>query len=197
MSDLCPYQDTETAGRYLASRLTESERERFEEHYFGCDACFAEVSTGAEIRAAIAARPPARTRPWRFRFAAAAAVVAALAAVPFFLERSRPGGEEQPVWRSSATAPHPLHLTAENDQWTFRWDAHPEAVEYEIELLSEEGNLLLRQATAETSMVIDRSAIPPATATKPVYARLRALDASGAPTRISDLKRIEPHALPR
>lgn len=198
MNDLCPYQDTETAARYLAGSLPGSEQDRFEEHYFACDACFAEVNAGAEIRAATTvAQAPARSRPRIYRYAAAAAVVAALAALPFVLERSRPGVEETPVWRGSATAAHPLHLTAENDQWTFRWDAQPAAAGYEIELYSEEGKLLLRQDTAETSMTIDRSAIPPETATKPVYARLRAIDATGSPARISGLRRIEPYEMPR
>ena len=50
----CPYDaDSDIDARYLAGALSAEENDAFEEHYFGCDPCFAAVQTGTEIRAAM------------------------------------------------------------------------------------------------------------------------------------------------
>lgn len=195
MNNPCPYESQNAAGQYLAGRLAGVERETFEEHYFGCDACFEEVTRGAEIRAASDSRPSAR-RNWTPWYAVAAALLIAAIAVPFLIHRSGPDPTDGPIWRSTAGSALPLHLTMEDDQWTFRWEPYPEALEYQIELFSEDGALLLRHATHDTQLIVDRGAVPADDEQQPVYARLRAHGASGL-LHSSDLQRIEPHDRPR
>lgn len=196
MSNPCPYESQDTAGRYVAGRLAGPEREAFEQHYFACDACFEEVTEGAGIRAALGSHHAAR-RTWKPWYAAAAALLLAALALPFLTDRSVSPPADAPVWRSTAGSALPLHLTTENDQWTFRWDEHPETVEYQVELFSQDGALLLRHATGDTQLTVDRGAIPPGEEQHPIYARLRAYGAAGTLLHSSDLQRIEPHDSPQ
>lgn len=112
--------DTMAAERYLLDEMTPEDRDAFEEHFFGCAACAADVRDGAVVRAAIrtekTARQPRRNvREWL----AAAAIVGVIAGVPavqniglrmqlarlrsphigevVFLTDSSRGGEEQVI----------------------------------------------------------------------------------------------------
>ena len=70
--------------RYLLGDLSEAEREAFEEHYFECDECFAELEALGAIRdhleeeqnrtPRLAMQPRARTRWWWWALAAAVVV---------------------------------------------------------------------------------------------------------------------------
>jgi len=47
---------------YLLDRLTESERDEFEKHYFECESCFDQLQTGLMLQAELRREPLARTR---------------------------------------------------------------------------------------------------------------------------------------
>ncbi len=96
---------------YLDRSLSEADRDAFEEHYFDCPACLAQVRMHGLIRRAVASgpasasgsAPSASAIPVRFKgMWAAALVVAVLAAgIAFVVVRRAPGpngvGEELPV----------------------------------------------------------------------------------------------------
>ncbi len=78
-------QSGELAEHYFAGKLTEPERDRFEEHYFACDSCWKTIRDiratrqalqSAGVGPALAAIPPRRP----VRFWAPAAIAAALVA---------------------------------------------------------------------------------------------------------------------
>jgi TolA-binding protein len=47
---------------YLLDRLTESERDEFEKHYFECEPCFAQLQTGLMLQSELRREPFARSR---------------------------------------------------------------------------------------------------------------------------------------
>lgn len=51
------YADAETADRYVSGQMDEAEQTTFEEHYFGCDACFALVQRLQDVRTVLAGQP--------------------------------------------------------------------------------------------------------------------------------------------
>src|SRR6476659_10109169 len=64
----CLYtDDSDIEQRYLAGKLSETDAEEFERHYFECDACWNRVQRGAEIKAALHAseRPVQTSEPVR------------------------------------------------------------------------------------------------------------------------------------
>jgi putative zinc finger protein len=69
------------AERYLLGEMTPEDRDAFEEHFFGCAACAADVRDGAMIRSAIRTEKANRTRQPRFGGARQWLTAAALAAV--------------------------------------------------------------------------------------------------------------------
>src|SRR5207244_3597262 len=96
---------------YATGRLGEDDAARFEEHFFGCDACWAELERARAIRSAFARIPVstarAETRRPRLlwpRLALAAAGLAAIAVLPLLRQRSvgRPPAPT-PVWRGTAS----------------------------------------------------------------------------------------------
>ena len=60
--------ETMASARYLLGELTEEERERFEEHFFGCSECARDVRDGSAMMDSIRAEKPAagdRLKPVR------------------------------------------------------------------------------------------------------------------------------------
>lgn len=47
-------EEQDLVSRYVGRKLSPEEAEAFEEHYFGCDRCWAEVQAATEVRAALA-----------------------------------------------------------------------------------------------------------------------------------------------
>lgn len=75
--------ETMASARYLLGELTDEERDAFEEHYFGCGECAADVRSGSSMIDAIrssrsaAAAPPKRLSYAPWLVAAAASIAAA------------------------------------------------------------------------------------------------------------------------
>jgi tetratricopeptide (TPR) repeat protein len=100
----------ELAEKYLAGRMSESEQEGFERHYFECKRCFEEVQTLRSLQVQLerlGATPeitPIRAFPWsRWAWAPALAIVLFVVGMAVWLRRptqplpvaSRPGVERQ------------------------------------------------------------------------------------------------------
>jgi TolA-binding protein len=102
-------EEHEIAEAYLLGRLDAADRDAFEEHYFECGRCYSHLQALRSVRDALASvRAPAplvRHVPWRW-FAAAAAILVAIAAGVTWMLRT-PGGNEmapaETVSRSAGT----------------------------------------------------------------------------------------------
>jgi tetratricopeptide (TPR) repeat protein len=103
--------------RYVSSRLSEPEREAYENHYFGCDVCFSELETLRLTRqalqksaSAIRAEPLPRKAPSGFRWILwiAAPIAAALALAIGFWPRTPPAPVTPVARVQSPSAAKPL-----------------------------------------------------------------------------------------
>jgi CHAT domain-containing protein len=100
--------EQDLVSRYIGRKLSPEEAETFEEHYFGCERCWGEVKTGAEVRAAVPderATVPAShgtvvKGPWRTIALLAVAAAVAIAAAGI-LVRSRRSPTEELIRASS------------------------------------------------------------------------------------------------
>jgi hypothetical protein len=54
--------DSDAAERYVLGQMGEAEQSSFEEHFFGCDECFASVQTLQQMQTALRSTPPAQPR---------------------------------------------------------------------------------------------------------------------------------------
>jgi anti-sigma factor RsiW len=171
--------------RYVAGRLPEREAERFEAHYFGCDTCWAAVQRAVELRAAFATMPAEEAAPVRpagrgraasrgaWRSVLAAAALATIVVGTWHLARQ--DRDPAPVLRNGAAE---LAVTLRREATTLRadWAPVPGAEAYHVRLFTAAGTLVLEPETADTSWVLDWSALP-AAATEPVsYLEVRATD---------------------
>jgi CHAT domain-containing protein len=85
--DCTSIEEKDVVSRYVGRKLSSEESEAFEEHYFGCDRCWAEVKAATEVRAALAPEHaaakviplPASKTNWRLLAIAASVAVAVLA----------------------------------------------------------------------------------------------------------------------
>src|SRR5262245_50962517 len=68
--------DSDAAERYVLGQMGEAEQASFEEHFFGCDACFASVQTLQQMQTAL------RGAPAQERLAEPAATPVAPVALP-------------------------------------------------------------------------------------------------------------------
>jgi tetratricopeptide (TPR) repeat protein len=87
----------EIAEQYVAGRLSEEVRAAFEDHYFSCDRCFADVEAWRALAASLpedAQRQPARSvaRWWPVALATAAIIVVAVGLYRFWLRPVQPAG---------------------------------------------------------------------------------------------------------
>jgi TolA-binding protein len=104
-------QTPDTAERYVAGAMTDAEREAFEDHFFGCDACFGSVQALQDAAAALAAgaatgAPDAGTRrqpPYKWLAMAATLVLA----VTIW---NMTGSHEAPVTITTDPSPAPAAL---------------------------------------------------------------------------------------
>jgi len=55
-------EEGEILEAYLLDRLSEAERDAFEQHYFACEACFAQLQTGLTMQEELRSLPSARTQ---------------------------------------------------------------------------------------------------------------------------------------
>lgn len=175
---ICPYGETDADERYLAGKLPPSEAEAFERHYFECDACWARVQRGSEIKASLAGMPPvridsARTSDgtsgrsrlprWTTPVAAAMAVAAVLLlSFATTLNFHTAVGATDSDKRAADTA-HVMRGSERNisvfshhdgSMWIAAWAPTPAASTYRVRLLAPDGALLYEKETADTSVVL-------------------------------------------
>ena len=186
--------------RYLGGRLPEAEAEAFEVHYFGCERCWGEVRGAAEIRAAhglpVLAAPSQVKRDkgrdvWTL-LAAAAAVALMVVGLRQLVQRSEVSPQEA-VWRGSSAGDLPVEITqGAPRQVVLRWQPHPEAQVYVVEIFAPDGASVWRRETAETTVSLDGEALTPRSTGISFLATVEALD-----TMRRVVAKSEPKRLPR
>jgi hypothetical protein len=191
----CPYgPESDIDARYLAGSLSAEESEAFEEHYFGCDRCFAAVQRGTEIRAALSAPPIeatagaqpgvipiARTRrrfsSWQPVLAAAGLIIAAVGVRQVAARRTvTEGSSPPPTIEVPRGAGNAFNLTshATSTVLAAAWSRPSTARSYRVRLLAVDGSLLFEREIADTSIMLSRDLVR---GNDRVYWEVQALDA--------------------
>jgi len=188
----CPQDDRERqAADYLAGRLSAEQAERFEEHYFACDACFAQVELAAGLHAALGRRtrrPAAPRVPTRALAAAAMLAVTALGVWLLRLPEATPGADAQLRGADAALA---LSGARGDAELVLRWAAVPGATGYEIRVFDPRGVLLWQRRTPATELTVPLAELPAPSLAEPLQARVAALDGLGRPTAQSPIVRLD------
>ncbi len=90
------------AGDYVSGLLEADEMDAFEQHYFGCDACFADVGALRDAQKVLAKPRPSYARRWGYL----AAMAAGITAMAIYISGDRPRPPQpQPQQASVPTAP--------------------------------------------------------------------------------------------
>ena len=184
----CPYgPDSDIDARYLAGTLSPEETEAFEEHYFGCDRCFAAVQRGNEIRAAMSTRADTGVTPiasrrrrfssWQPALLAAGLVIVAVGIRQVSGRNSATGTvEDRSSVDASRGAPRQLTLKshATSTALAAAWSPLSTARSYRVRLLATDGSLLFEHETTDTAVMHSRDIVRD---DAPVYWEVLALDA--------------------
>lgn len=175
--------DEDLVRRYVAGTLPADEAERFEEHFFGCDACWREVETTKELRDALGRSSPVRSAPstprrWLTGLAAAAVAAFVFIGIRQAMEQRQTvfRGGEQTLQTSLQTTGSGLVIA---------WPAVSEAQSYAVVFLSADGTTLMKQQIREP-----RIEVPPETAERASHYRVQALDSFERVLADSDLRKI-------
>jgi hypothetical protein len=145
--------------RYLTGQLSEAEATAFEEHYFGCERCWALVQQGLAAQAAVSDEPPRRplqrpTRP-RWGLAAGAAVAAGLGI--WLVVAREPVPPADPIrGRASIEV-----RTASDDSFvSAAWSPVTGADIYQVRLFAADGTLLHQRRLADTMISVPLDSVP-------------------------------------
>jgi anti-sigma factor RsiW len=172
--------------RYLAGTLPPADAEAFEQHYFGCERCWALVQRGLAVRSAAdrsAGRVPRDARfQWRVGLAAALALSASAALLYSFRERA-PGADDA---ARGANATIVASVLARGDSLTTRWRPVAGATDYRVRVSAPDGTPLLEGETADSTIAFAIGAASAAHADT-VYISVLARDALRHPIASSAL----------
>ncbi len=168
-----PCPDESVFRSYVTRTLPEEEAERFEEHYFECEACWTRLQRTLELHGALSGDASASHRASRRilggwpALAAAAAVAAMAVGLWAFLP------ENGPTVRGGADAPAPA-IEANGEGFEAQWQAVAGADVYVVEVFSDAGELLFSRETRETNLSIGGAELP--ASGRPSFLRVQALD---------------------
>ncbi len=175
--------------QYVRGTLAEPEAEAFEEHYWGCDRCWALVRGGNEVRAV---RPTGGTRRWpRSRTLALAAVLVGAAGLGFWrlAPRTEPAVSAPSLERGGTAASIALSAALADRRLLAHWTGVPGAASYRVRFFSADGSVLLTRVNRDTLIVVpqDSLRVPAGGA---VLWQVQALDRLGAEVMRSKLVEV-------
>jgi putative zinc finger protein len=203
-------EEEDLDARYLAGTLSEEEAEAFEEHYFGCDRCWATVQLGRDVRAALTAdetRPAARPlgaergtphrvrelsrRRWFPLAIAASIAIVAIGLWPRGERANRDTGADQlrgPTDSIRAVA------SVRGRTLLISWPPTPSADRYRVRLQRSDATLVVERIVGDTAFAVSRDSLRNVTDREQAYWEVQALDALGRtiarsrliPTRVPD-----------
>lgn len=182
--------------RYVAGRLGDAEAAAFEQHYFGCDRCWALVKGGTAVRAAVA--PPTAAAVDRGRWWKPLAIAAGLGVLAI--------GTWQVLGPAGPTAGDPIRgpgdslavLTERSGEaWRLVWPAAPDAASYRVRVFAEGGRLLLAREVADTSVGLPADSLDRASGGTPLYLEVEAFDLLQRPVVRSPLIPLRSRGDPR
>jgi len=152
---------------YFGGRLGEDEARSFESHVLGCERCWTEMSTAAQIRAVegldvFAAPGPAHRsrRDFWTTLAAAAAVAVMILGLQHVARRPAPT-ESDTVWRGSKESGLALAVAREgSNAILLQWNAVPDAAVYDVEVFASNGESVWQRRTSENRARLDPTVLP-------------------------------------
>lgn len=135
---------------YVAGKLSDEEAAAFEQHYFGCDRCWALVKGGSDVRAAHA-RGATVVTPWRRTWMMPLTIAAGimLAAIGTWRFVGPNGNPIQDAVRGGSDS-IAVKTTTSAGRWQAAWPSVPGAVLFRIRIYSDDGRLLLTRETNDT-----------------------------------------------
>ena len=189
-------EEEDLDARYLAGTLSEEEAEAFEEHYFGCDRCWAAVQLGLDVRAANAAGsesrggPTALTidrgRPARPQAAARArrrwwpiAVAASVAVLAVAVWKWDAPSRIVPADDAVRGPGDSIRVVASTRgrMMVVSWPPKASADRYGVRLQKSDATVIIERIISDTSLAVPRDSLVGVTAGERVYWEVRALDA--------------------
>jgi hypothetical protein len=176
--ELVEAQDFEA--NYLAGRLDAAAAEAYEEHYFGCERCWASLRRAMEARAAFASRTPGRRGAGLARWAIPLA--AAFVALVVWRGANRtPEGPATTV-RGGAELLGTVQAVASRDSLRVAWPRVPQADAYRVRGFRDNGSVLWQLETGDTVLVTRAEAVVVEVA---ALDRLRAVIAQSSLVRVT------------
>ncbi len=183
---------TELERRYLEGRLSDTEANAFEEHYLGCDRCWALVKSGTGVRAALhagGAIQAGRPRRWWTPLA----IAAGLGLVTL--------GTWRAVTPRNAALPDAIRGLGDSlavqggfsaGAWHAVWPADSMIAGYRVRLFAADGRLLFTREVTDTSVDISATSLSTADRRAPVYLDVEGFDLMRRPVRRSPLVPLNP-----
>jgi len=179
----------DTAALYLAGRLSDSEAEAFEEHFFSCADCREDVRRGAELREtlgkpaiAFAASERRSARRW-FPLVAAAAIAFVGIGLWHLAHRTE---NAQTISRGGVGSIAGLAVSPRSGGGIeVTWEAPRGAASYEIQIFSPDGRRLWKTETREPRARVEPAILSPPGAADEI--RVDALDATGQVVAIGEI----------
>lgn len=187
-------EEEDLDARYLAGALSEEEAEAFEEHYFGCDRCWAAVQIGLDVRAAAqtaterrvdppalavarGSEPrPAPVAPRRWWPLAIAATVAVLAVGVWQWGGRSPVMPTGDGLRGPADSIHAV-ASFRGRTLVLSWQGTPSADRYGVRLQKRDATVVVERIVADTSFAIPRDSLSGVADRERLFWEVRALDA--------------------
>jgi anti-sigma factor RsiW len=183
--------------RYLAGGLDEAGRDEFEEHYFACAACFADLEKLRALQAELArsrvrveAEAAAdRRQPSRWRWAAAAAAALAVFAVAVWQLVPRPLVETQPpAWRGPSAVAFSVAVEPRvSGGLRLTWHEQAHATTYIVKVFTSDGVRVFERQTRQPALLIAAGSLPVPPVGDTLVVRVEAIDAMGQVAGRSEL----------
>jgi anti-sigma factor RsiW len=178
-------EDEDLDTRYLAGRLSEPEATAFEEHYFGCERCWALVQQGLALQGAMAGTAPSSVRHARRSWWGLAAAGALAAGIGLWLVVARP--IEPPADSIRGRASITVRAATDGRAASAVWAPVAGADIYHVRLFAADGALLYQRRLADTAIAIPLDSTP--SATGGAFWDVEALDRMRDPVGRSELTR--------
>lgn len=138
--------------RYLLNEMTVEDREAFEEHYFGCAECAADLRAGSSVIAGVRSQKTAQ-QPKRWLFWLPSAVAAGLAVFIAYQTSVAPSGTSQPIvvhqvlpvtLNPDRGANDPINVAPAGEPFSLRFDIEPVsgAKSFDLEIVDSRGTVV-------------------------------------------------------
>ena len=183
--------------RYTAGTLSETEATAFEEHFFGCDRCWALVKGGAGVTAALrsggvdpavrgsrAVIPPVRKATWWKPMALVAGLAIVVLGTWRAVQLSPPANPQAIRGGRDSIA---VHSELAAGRWRAAWIPVREATSYRVRVFTGDGRLLLTRESTDTSVILPADSLATLGSGGAIYLEVQGFDQLRRPLARSPL----------